>query len=279
MKKLSARLFLVTLVLLLTCGYAFGVDWNHDPDSAIGPNFWGELDPAFRTCGAVLEPDGPFVETGKKQSPIDIVKPTPAALLPLVFQYKRTPLVVENNGHAIEVPYEKGSILRIGQDTYELLQFHFHAPSEHTVADKSSDMEVHLVHRNFMGDLAVVGILINACDPKKDRRCDPNDLVELIFANAPDLAGEETVVGALINGKDLLPRFTSYYTYSGSLTTPPCTEGVRWLVLKDPIQVSAATVVKFHDIISKFPTYGGYPNDNRPVRPLNGRPVFERIGR
>lgn len=270
MRKACFRtLFLLFSVLFLVgSSFAQPVPWNHDPASDIGPNFWGELTPAFRTCGAIIPGFEGFQETGKKQSPIDVVTPVPASLPPLVFQYANTPLEVENNGHVIEVPYEPGNFLRIGSDTYELLQFHFHAPSEHTINGRFADMELHLVHRNFLGDLAVVGILMTVGP-------DPNPVVDKIMANE----GAVTVPGAVINARDLLPKFRSYYLYSGSLTTPPCSEGVRWQVLKEPVQVSQFAVDRLHEIIGLFPEYDGFPDNNRPVRPLNGRTVFERMGR
>ena len=115
----------------------------------------------------------------------------------------------------------------------------------------------------------------------------PNELVDDVFKNAPDVAGEETDAGVESNAKDLLPGFksghgngtfviTRYYTYSGSLTTPPCSEPVRWFVLKDPVNVSDFSVGELHHLVSLFPNYGGYPNNNRPVQPLNGREITSR---
>jgi carbonic anhydrase len=193
----------------------------------------------------------------------------PAALPALVFQYLNTPFIVDNTGHVVEVPYAPGSVLRVGQDNYQLLQFHFHAPSEHTVNGNSAAAELHLVHRNNLLDLAVVSVLLRVGAPV-------NPVVDSILRNAP--LGEGSVdLGGLLNAKSVLPpRQGNYYTYSGSLTTPPCSEGVRWFVLKDPVFVSQAAIDNLHVIISQFPSYGGYPDNNRPVRPLNGRAVLNR---
>jgi len=221
----------------------------------------------FATCGSVVAPGG-FVEVGTKQSPVDIVGARPAALpLPLTL-YGNTPFQVENTGHVIEVPYAPGSTLVIGFDTYQLAQFHFHAPAEHAVNGRLADMELHLVHRNALGNLAVVGVLLEV-GPR------PNPLIEEIFAVAPRVEGVAALQGRTLNARDLLPlNAFSFWTYSGSLTTPPCSEGVMWTVLKNPVNVSQATVDRFRAIIAAFPGYEGFSANNRPVRPLNGRAIL-----
>jgi carbonic anhydrase len=255
---------------------ALAVDWNHDPASPIGPELWGELDPAFSACGA-----------GSSQSPVDIAVTARGGGAALRPDYHDVPLEIENNGHAIEVPYAlvhaPASALRIGDEVYELLQFHFHAPSEHEVAGELADMEMHLVHQDLSGNqIAVVGVLL-VVGPE------PNPVVELIFAHAPDEEGVVDLDGTLVNAKQVLPGFletaanpdapfvlTSYWSYSGSLTTPPCTEGVRWFVLKEPLQVSAETVERMHELVRLFPHYDGYPSNNRPVLPLHDRVITDR---
>lgn len=257
------------LALLLALPlHAAAVDWNHNPDAATGPSFWGALTFPFATCGAVLSPNSPFVEVGLKQSPVDIAGAA-AALLPApIFLYGSTPFEVENTGHVVEVPYVAGSKLLVGLDSYDLVQFHFHAPSEHTVNGRLSSMELHLVHRNALGNLAVVGVLLQVGR-------NPNPVIEEIFANAPLTPGAVPVEGRTLNARELLPRnaFT-HWTYSGSLTTPPCSEGVRWIVLKTPVAVSQAALDRYQRIISLLPGYGGFSANNRPVRPLNGRAIL-----
>lgn len=258
---------ITSFVLVMSATVASAqVEWNHNPASDIGQTFWGQLTFPFATCGA----GEPFVEVGKKQSPIDIVadETIAATLPPLVFKYRSTPFVVENNGHVVEVPYAPGSAIRIGQNTYKLLQFHLHAPSEHTVNGQFAAAELHLVHRNALLDLAVVGVLINVGSPV-------NSVVNEILLNAPIEEGEFEIYGS-INAKNVLPRSKGYYTYSGSLTTPPCSEGVRWFVLKEPVFVSQEAIDRLHEIISNFPHYEGFPDNNRLVRPLNGRVVLEK---
>ena len=162
-------------------GLAAAQSWNHDPNSSIGPKFWGSLTPAFATCGTTVS--NQFVEVGKKQTPIDIVSAQAVStkVPALSFRYNSTPLDVENNGHVVEVPYHSGSSVAIGSgalDSYQLAQFHFHAPSEHTVDGVRYDAELHLVHANVLGENVVVGVLLKAS---------PNGLAEFdaIMSNAP----------------------------------------------------------------------------------------------
>jgi carbonic anhydrase len=275
-RLLTHLLAIVVLVLSATLASA-QIAWNHDPASDIGPNFWGSLSFPFAACGSQFDPvtnvlDG-FVHVGRKQTPVDIdVATTILTALPAIqVNYNAAPFIVENTGHVVEVPYPPGSFLRVGQDAYELLQFHFHAPSEHTVNGGFAAAELHLVHRNILLDLAVVGIFLQVGAPV-------NAVIDQILLNAP-LAEGGIDLGGVINAKDVLPQFVSYYNYSGSLTTPPCSEGVRWFVLKEPVFVSQAAINNLHVIISRFPEYGGYPDNNRPIRPLNGRAILNRIGR
>ena len=217
-----------------------------------------------------------------RQTPIDIdntltMKTNTAAL---TFQYQDAPMKVSNTGHVVEVEYPAGSAVRLGQflssgpvnwsqasEEFQLIQFHFHAPSEHTIDGKRSDMEMHLVHRNQLGDLAVVGVLMNISD-------DSSILVDSIMNLAPVAVGENEMEDVTFNAQQLLPENRSYYMYAGSLTTPPCTEGVRWFVMRNPVAVSTAAVRQLHTIISNFPGYEGFPDNNRPIVPSHGRTVI-----
>jgi carbonic anhydrase len=270
MMKLRLTSLLLTLVFVLSANLASAQAWNHDPDSAIGPELWGALTFPFATCGA--EQDGPFVEVGQKQTPVDIVPSTtiPSTLPDLDFRYRHTPFVVENTGHVVEVPYDSGSKLRVGDDEYGLLQFHFHAPSEHTVDGELAAAELHLVHRNALLDLAVVGVLIEVGSPV-------NAVVDEALRSASTESGEEVDLHKDVDARAALPRHPGrYFTYSGSLTTPPCSEGVRWFVLKEPIFVTQAAIDHFHDVIAEFEGYDGFEDNNRPIRPLNGRAILSR---
>ena len=237
--------------------------WNHDPDDpTLGPTRWGAIDEAFELC-----------LTGTSQSPVDIADAVPADLPPLEFDYAATPLVVENTGHVIEVPMPEDSVqtLTIGDEDYRLVQYHFHAPSEHTVDGASHDLEAHLVHQNAEGQLAVVGVFLDEGDASVE-------LLDSVIGNAPETAGEEVELEEAWSPLALLPvegssvEIVRYSTYPGSLTTPGCTEGVRWIVLDDTVGVSSAATDRLHELIAAFPGYDGDDN-NRPTQPLNDREI------
>lgn len=250
--------------------------WNHDPASPIGPPHWGTI--GFPVCG-----------TGTSQSPVNIRTDRVAAYhgSPLLLRYERSELGIENTGHVVEVPTPAGAddALQIGGDRYQLVQYHFHVPAEHAVNGRLADLEAHFVHMNAQGVTAVVGVFFNI-------GCNPNPLLDTILLAAPETAGEEVTEGKAspaelfrhIRGVSTAGRspvrVKSFYSYTGSLTTPGCTEGVLWSVLAGAGQVSNAAVTRFHELIAKFPNYNGYPNNNRPVQPLNGRVIkFRRSGK
>lgn len=266
-------LFLATLI----SGHAAGQTpvWDHNPASISGPFNWGAVTASYGTCGStpLTSASGSqvFTPVGAKQAPINIsTAMTVEAILPkLSFRYEDTPFEVENTGHVVEVVYEAGSVLRIGKsvmDEFTLAQFHFHAPSEHMINGKQYDAELHLVHTNALGEFLVVGVMLNSS------RVVPG-LYTDILAIAPLTPGSTPLPGKVLNAHDLLPRNSGYYTYTGSLTTPPCTESVRWIVMSKPVDVPDAVIRQLHSIIGAFPGYKGYPNNNRPIVPLNGRAV------
>lgn len=200
---------------------------------------------------------------GVSQSPIDLAGAAAARPHELAFRYAAVPLEIVNNGHTVQVDYAPGSALIVGGKEYALLQFHFHRLSEHTVNGRPADMEMHLVHQDADGNLAVVGVFLNS-----GRH---NDALDQVWANVPTQEGKmRRVAGATFNVADLLPAETSYYSYVGSLTTPPCTEGVRWTVFQNPVEVSPAQLDRFAAL---------YPDNARPTQPLNGRMIsFSRQG-
>ncbi len=222
-----------------------GPPWSYAGDT--GPTHWASEDPAYSVCGA-----------GKHQSPIDIRNPTPAALSPIAFDYQPIPLTVTDTGHTMEVIAPPGSGgITIGDQRYELLQFHFHRPSEESIRGKRFQMEVHLVHKNAKGELAVVSVLI--------RGGNSNPVLRQVFANLPPSGQKEaSVAGATLDPTQLLPRARGYYTFEGSLTTPPCSEHVRWFVLKRSMQASSGEIVLFA---------ARYPDNARPTQPRDGRPL------
>jgi carbonic anhydrase len=248
--------------------------WNHDPTSPIGPRHWGDI--GFPTC-----------DQGMRQSPVDIRTEEVAAYrgAPLVLRYESSELAVENTGHVVEVPIpaDVQDTLQIGDDRYALVQYHFHAPSEHAVSGRRAAVEAHFVHMNDQGATAVVGVFYR-------RGPHPNAVLDSILLSAPETAGEEAHAGEAspaalfkhIRGVSTTRggpvRVNSFYAYDGSLTTPGCTEDVRWSVLADGGHVSKAAVGRLHRVIARFPNYDGYRNNNRPLQPLNGRIIRLRRG-
>lgn len=225
-----------------------GPHWGYEGEH--GPEHWGGMSKDFEACSH-----------GKQQSPIDISLAVEEDLGDITFNYKPGKLNILNNGHTIQANYDEGSSITLNGAEYSLLQFHFHGPSEHTVGGKSFDIEAHFVHKNKDGKLAVVGVLIE--EGKENAAYAP------VSKNLPKKAGKvETIKGASINAQELLPQGKTYYTYPGSLTTPPCSEAVTWLVLKEPIQMSKAQIDALKKVMGK---------NNRPVQPLHEREVKSDI--
>ena len=211
-----------------------------------GPAHWGSLEPEYATC-----------QLGKHQSPIDIRGAKAADLPAIEFSYQPSPLKLIDNGHTVQATYAPGSFITVGDQRYELQQLHFHHPAEEKVNGKSSPMVAHLVHKNAEGKLAVVAVLLTEGKP--------NPLVAELWKYLPAEQGKEVAPADVsIDATGLLPTARGYYTFTGSLTTPPCTEGVTWLVLKSPSQISKDQVAAFAK---------KYPHNARPVQPLNGRVV------
>ena len=248
--------------------------WNHDPASPIGPLHWSTL--GFPVCGLA-----------KGQSPVDIRTDRLAMYhgSPLLLMYERSEVRVGNTGHYVVVPIPAGAdgTLRIGDDVYPLVQYHFHVPAEHAVNGRLPDLEAHFVHTNSRGVSAAIGVFYFIGR-------DPNPLLDAILLAAPETAGEEAPLGKAspaelfrnIGGVSRTPsgalQVESFYSYDGSLTTPGCAEGLLWSVLTDGGQVSSAAVTRFHHLIARFPHYNGYPDNNRPLQPLNGRIIRLRRG-
>jgi carbonic anhydrase len=234
---------------------AAGAGWAEGPTAhwsysgATGPEHWASEDAAFATCGS-----------GKHQSPIDIEKAEVEALPPIEFAYQPIALTVTDTGHSFQVNAAPGSGgITVGGEHYDLVQFHFHRPSEEEIHGHRYAMVAHLVHKNAKGELAVVAVLIHTGRA--------NAFLQEVFDHFPPKGtAEASVPGTTLNLSDFLPRQHGYYTFDGSLTTPPCTEHVRWFVLKSAVEASAAQVQQFA---------AHYPHDARPVQPLNDRTVAE----
>ena len=219
--------------------------WSYE--GAGGPEHWGQLRADFSQCS-----------NGKRQSPIDIRDGIAVDLEPIAFDYKPTGFSVIDNGHTVQVNVAPGNAIRILGRRYELLQFHFHRPSEERINGRQFDMVVHLVHKDSEGRLAVVAVLLD--------RGSTHPLIQTVWANLPLEKMELLPAQVQIDPSQLLPESRLYYTYMGSLTTPPCSEGVLWMVLKSPVQASTQQI----NIFSRL-----YPMNARPVQPLQGRLIKE----
>jgi carbonic anhydrase len=220
--------------------------WDYGDEH--GPSHWGDLNPEFAAC-----------KNGHHQSPVDIRNPKQAALPPIRFEYKPSPLHIIDNGHTIMVNYSPGSFISVGGKKYALKQFHFHRPSEEKINGKGFDMTVHLVHADEDGNLAVVAVLL--------QQGEDNPLVHELWNYLPkEKDKEESFDNVQINVSQILPTDLGYYTFSGSLTTPPCSEDVTWIVLKHPVTVSAEEIERFSKL---------YRDDARPTQPLYDRVVLE----
>lgn len=220
-----------------------GTHWGYKGD--IGPQAWTRLKPEYSACA------------GKNQSPINVTGTVDAKLQPVRFNYMAGGTEVVNNGHTIQVNYEAGSSASMDGIRFELKQFHFHAPSENQINGKSFPLEAHLVHADKDGNLAVVSVLFDLGPA--------NPAVGAAWGQMPKAEGK-AALPAKASANGLLPASRDYYRYNGSLTTPPCTEGVRWVVMKRPMTISK-------EQLEAFKTTLGFEN-NRPVQPVNARQVL-----
>ncbi len=212
-------------------------DWNYET-----PNKWGELDPAFKLCSI-----------GREQSPIDLENAVPANIDRLVIEWEPQAFAIVNNGHTIQANAEPGGFLRIGEEKYELKQFHFHAPAEHALNGERAAMEVHFVHAQPGGKLAVVAAFLTAGGK--------NTAFSRIMKVAPAAEGEARLERPL-NPRALAQKQGPLYRYEGSLTTPPCAEVVDWNIFAAPVRVARADIDAFRRI---------FPNNARPLQPINRR--------
>jgi carbonic anhydrase len=220
--------------------------WTYEGEE--GPANWGELDPDYAACSQ-----------GAAQSPIDITNPTHGDLPDITFaEQSLSPIKIINNGHTIQVNAPTGNTIAFDDVTYELTQFHFHSPSEHKIEGEAQAMELHLVHKDTEGNLAVLGVLL--------KEGAEHAALKPVFDNMPPAAGPEQSVDGTIMLSALLPADKSTYRYDGSLTTPPCSEGVKWIVFVQPMEVSTEQIDAFRKL---------YMENARPPQDLNGREVVE----
>ncbi len=253
-KLLPVMFLVVTSLVLAACGakveephpVAEAPHWTYEGEE--GPEHWDEIDSAFAVCG-----------TGTSQSPIDISAPSEKDLSNITFHYQSSEVNILNNGHTAQVNYDVGSYIELDGVRYDVAQFHYHAPSEHAIDGKLFAAEIHIVHKNADGQLAVVGILLEEGAE--------NAAFAPFINNLPTEKADVKNTGVTINATDFLPAAQTTFRYSGSLTTPPCTEGVSWLVMTTPVQASAE---QLHALETLFEHH-----NNRPVQELNDRPLAE----
>jgi len=211
------------------------------------PAHWAELSPAFEACGK-----------GQRQSPVDIRGAVKADLPPLQAAYAPATLTWVNNGHTVQLNVPDGSTLKVGEREYKLVQFHFHSPSEEAIGGKRYPMVAHFVHKDAENRLGVIGVQF--------RYGKANPAWEAVLAHLPRTGEHLTVPALKIDLPALLPADLGYYSFDGSLTTPPCSEGVSWMVLKTPVSLSSQQMAAFRKL---------YNGNARPLQALNGREIRE----
>jgi carbonic anhydrase len=225
--------------------------WGYTGD--IAPDRWAELAPEFRQCGV-----------GTRQSPIDIRDSIAVDLEKIAFDYRPGAFSVLDDGHTVQVQVAPGSTLSVMGRRYELQRLHFHRPSEERVNGRQFDMVAHLEHRDAEGRIAMLAVLL-----ERGRDDQPQPLLQTVWGNLPLEKGEALAAQVQLDPALLLPTDRSYYTYMGSMTTPPCTEGVLWLVLRQPVAVTAQQL----DVFARL-----YPMNARPLQAGSGRLIKESLG-
>ena len=200
-----------------------------------------------------------FACSGKNQSPINLSGFIEADLLPIQFHYKQGGYEILNNGHTVQVNYKQGSNIKVDEHTFDLLQFHFHAPSENHINDHSYPLEAHLVHADKNGNLAVVAVMF--------KEGPVNNELKKAWSLMPNHIGDKHELSESVDVNNLLPKNRGYYRFNGSLTTPPCSEGVRWLVMKNVVTVSKEQINAFSHVLHE-------PN-NRPLQAINSRVILK----
>ncbi len=236
------KIFTLLTVMSLSTAVFADADWNYDQ-----PEQWSTLNQKYSACN------------GLNQSPINIERTVKAELEPLKFSYNTMIHAIENKGHTVQVDFARGGELQLDGETFVLKQFHLHSPSENLIKGKSYPLEIHFVHANAQGELAVVAMMFE--------QGTENPMLKRMWNRLPKKQGEKVVLKKPQPVNEMLPKNLDYYRFGGSLTTPPCSEGVRWLILKEIQQASKQQISEFSKLM-------GHSN-NRPVQPLNGRVVLE----
>ncbi|MFC0131412.1 carbonate dehydratase [Massilia eurypsychrophila] len=219
--------------------------WSYEGEN--GPANWGKINSEWAKCG-----------TGNRQSPIDLRDGMKVDLEQIAFDYRPSGFNVVDNGHTIQVGLGYGNFITVQNRTFELVQFHFHRPSEERINGRGTEMVVHLVHKDGEGKLAIVAVLL--------QRGAPNSMIQTVWNNLP-LEKHSTIAPVVaIDVNEILPARRDYFTFLGSMTEPPCSEGVLWMVMKEPMPASPAQMALFSRL---------YPMNARPIQPGGGRVVKE----
>lgn len=222
-----------------------GTHWSYAEET--GPLHWADMQADWARCS-----------TGARQSPIDIRDGLKVDLEPITFDYKPAGFAIVDNGHTIQVNLGAGNSLTVGGHTYALVQFHFHRPSEEKINGVGTDMVMHLVHKDTDGRLAVVAVLLEKGAARK--------LIQTIWNNLPLEKDMLVTPETTIDLNEMLPSEQRYFTYMGSLTTPPCSEGVLWMVMKTPVSISQQQIGIFARL---------YPMNARPIQDTSARRIKE----
>lgn len=215
-------------------------EWNYD---SVGPSKWGNLSPAYNLCA-----------TGDQQSPVDLRNGITARVAPVRLDWKSGKFTVQNNSHSIEAKVPSGSSVTIGSERFDLTQFHFHSPSEHAVAAKRSAMEVHFVHVHQDGRIAVLGAFLEAGGH--------NEAFSAVMKVAPAKAGGEAPTESVVDPRQMVPGSLDSWRYEGSLTTPPCSQNVSWIIFTRTVSVAQSDIDTFRKI---------FPVNARPLQQVNRR--------
>lgn len=248
--KIITSIVATTLCSVSLLAGAHSAHWGYTGHE--GPSNWGDLDPKYTMCKA-----------GKSQSPINISNDSIVAttgLEKIEFNYTTKANSIINNGHTVQVNFDAGSSIKVDGIEFELKQFHFHTPSENNIDSKSFPLEAHFVHASKDGKLAVVALMFEEGEE--------NPVLKKLWSKMPHEAGESNSCGVGVKGiNKLLPKDRAYYRFNGSLTTPPCSEGVRWFVMKDYSTISKEQVEQFLHLM--------HHANNRPIQPINARKVMK----
>lgn len=245
---MNKKYFLLLSMIVTSLCHAAGSTPHWSYEGQENPANWGKISPDFSLC-----------ESGKNQSPVNIQGAMKTHISPLNIAFGASKQEVVNNGHTIQVNVTDGNTLLLDKDTYTLQQFHFHTPSEHLIDGKQFPLEAHFVYKNKEGALAVIALHF--------KEGKTNQQLEHIWQQMPKEHNQQAVLNNPVNIRSLLPEKLDFYRLSGSLTTPPCSEGVRWLLLKQTVDVSSSQIAQFKTVIPSA--------NNRPIQPLNGRVIIQ----